>query len=387
MAALPCPQAPQFRGKNTSIICAATPTNLNREPESNAGTKQKAFTRMLMHWHHSHNLRSLPWKDERDPYRIWLSEMLLQQTRAAQAQPYYERFLEAFPTVFALAAAEDDTVFKLWEGLGYYSRCRHLIATAREVARQGHFPENYEGLLALKGVGPYTAAAIASFAFGLPHAVVDGNVYRVLARCFGLRIPTDSHEGKKAFQELANALLEKNAPGAFNQAMMDLGATVCLPQAPQCEACPLHSICTARQENNIGLLPVRVKRVAVKTRYFHYVFLLRKGRVWLHRREGRDIWRGLYEPLLIEAATSLSEEALKQEPALAMFSTGRAEWKDWGESRQRLTHQLICSRFFAIEIPEEREPVQEGCWVRLSELSAYAFPLSLKTILKKRGYF
>jgi A/G-specific adenine glycosylase len=210
--------------------------------------KCRFFREKLMGWHLESNKREMPWKGEKDPYRIWLSEIILQQTRVEQGWAYYERFLKKFPNISALARASDQVVLKCWEGLGYYTRCRNLIHTARYIAfeRNGLFPSTYDEIIQLKGVGPYTAAAIASFAFNQPHAVVDGNVFRVLARYHGLSTPIDRPEGKKLFQSLAQGSLDKDQPGQYNQALMDLGATVCKPQSPNCADCPLRKNCTAQ---------------------------------------------------------------------------------------------------------------------------------------------
>lgn len=350
---------------------------------------QHEFTARLMDWHRRHNTRTLPWKEERDPYKIWLSEIILQQTRAAQGLPYYQKFIAAFPCIEDLAAAPDDAVFKLWEGLGYYSRCRNLLTTARFIAGEhnGVFPDSYEGILRLKGVGPYTAAAIASFAFGLPNAVVDGNVYRVLARVFGVRTPTDSSEGKKEFQSLADKLLDVHDPGGFNQAMMDLGATVCLPQSPRCEICPVEEMCIARREGLIDLLPIRTKRQPVKTRFFHFIILRHGHAMWLQQRSGDDIWRGLYQPLLIEADAPLDAAALQLRPELQGIGS-LAERPDFlGEMQQRLTHQLICSRFFELRLGSAACSPHEGFWLPLSAVGDYAMPRTLKIFFEKMATF
>lgn len=341
-----------------------------------------------MHWHREHNTRSLPWKGERDPYKIWLSEIILQQTRAEQGIPYYLKFVAAYPTVQALAAATDDEAFKLWEGLGYYSRCRNLLATARHVSTElgGKFPDTYTGLLALKGVGPYTAAAIASFVFGLPHAVVDGNVYRVLARYFGIETPTDGTEGKKLFQSLADDVLDQKNPGGFNQAMMDHGATICTPAAPKCGECPVAAGCIARRDGLIELLPVRAKKTAVRTRHFNYVLIHRQDKLWIHLRGAKDIWQGLYEPLLIESSETLNRKGLVKHDAFRQLGFNTAiEYE--GELSQRLTHQLINFRFFSLQTDQQAALPEGGLWVPVSNLKDYAFPRSLIIFFEKKGYF
>src|SRR5579859_4925347 len=209
--------------------------------------KKIDFTKTLLGWNSSGNFREMPWKGEKDPYKVWLSEVILQQTRVQQGWAYYEKFINAFPTIHDLAVAPEQQIFKLWEGLGYYSRCRNLIATAKKIDAEynGRFPSSYEEILALKGIGPYTAAAIASFAFGLPHAVVDGNVTRVLSRYFGNSTPIDTVAGKKLYTELADVLLDKGQPDSYNQAIMDFGATICLPRNPLCADCVQQAGCQA----------------------------------------------------------------------------------------------------------------------------------------------
>ena len=221
--------------------------------------KKAGFTTLLLKWHKRKNSRTMPWKGEKDPYRIWLSEVILQQTRVDQGWSYYEKFITAFPTIHDLAVAPEQQVFKLWEGLGYYSRCRNLIATAKKIDTEykGEFPSTYEEILALKGIGPYTAAAISSFAFRLPHAVVDGNVTRVLARYFGEKTPIDTTAGKRLFTELAGNLLDKEHPDVYNQAIMDFGATVCLPRNPLCTDCIQRDDCQARINELTTQLPVK----------------------------------------------------------------------------------------------------------------------------------
>ena len=228
--------------------------------------RQKQFSKRLLEWNQRNNKREMPWKGEKDPYKIWLSEIILQQTRVEQGLKYYNNFIKAFPDVQALAKTQDAKIFKLWEGLGYYSRCRNLIASARFIAkeRKGKFPGTYDDIKSLKGVGPYTAAAIASFAFNLPYAVVDGNVFRVLARVFGINKPIDSAEGKTFFNELATELLDKKQPGLYNQAIMDFGAVVCKPALPLCTKCIIKKNCFAFLNNKVNELPVKEKKIFIR---------------------------------------------------------------------------------------------------------------------------
>ena len=355
------------------------------------GTTDKGawFREQLMRWHREQNTRDMPWKGLKDPYKIWLSEIILQQTRVEQGLPYYEKFVAAYPTVHDLAAATEEEVFKLWQGLGYYSRARNLHHTAKVVAQEfgGRFPDNYEGLLKLKGVGAYTAAAIASFAYNLPHAVVDGNVIRVLARFCGIALLPQSTEGKKRFEKTANNLLDYEHPGEYNQAIMDHGATVCTPARPDCLRCPVHEKCFAYRKGKIDELPARAKKAALKQRYFHYIILeSKRGEIWLRRRTA-DIWNGLYEPFLIEAASPLDRrdpELLK--PIAGLPSDTLPEYE--GELTHILTHQRLTLRFFSLGLEEEKIPLPEdGRWISRAELARYALPKPLVTFFENKSYF
>ena len=351
---------------------------------------KKYFTSQLLAWHSSENTRSLPWKNEQDPYRIWLSEIILQQTRALQGLPYYNSFISAYPDITALANAADEEVFRLWQGLGYYNRCKNMLATARYIssALGGKFPSTYLDILALKGIGPYTAAAIASFAFGLPNAVVDGNVIRVLSRYFGIQTPFDTTAGKAEFTAMADALLDLAHSAAYNQAIMDLGATVCTPRSPQCIQCPLQKKCIACHRDLTTLLPVRSKKIQVNTRYFHYIILEWDNSLWLHKRTGRDIWENLNEPQLIEELKPLSADELKHHPLLTPVMNSFKEMEYLGQSTQRLTHRIIEARFFKpllntlpVALPADGE------WIPLSDLEKTAFPKTVLSFLKKFLYF
>lgn len=257
----------------------------------------------LIAWYKA-NGRQLPWRETRDAYRIWLSEVILQQTRVQQGMSYYLRFTERFPTVEALAAASEDEVLKLWQGLGYYSRARNLHAAARQVVAEhgGNFPSTFDELRTLRGVGDYTAAAVASMALDQPVAVVDGNVYRVLSRLFDLDTPIDTTRGKRTFTTLAEELLAPTEAATYNQAIMDFGAICCTPQNPQCHACPLADRCQALAADTVAERPVKQGRTKVRDRYFHYLHLQCKGQTLIHRRREGDIWQGLYEFPLIESA-------------------------------------------------------------------------------------
>ncbi len=305
---------------------------------------------ILTDWY-DRNGRSLPWRETRDPYRIWLSEVILQQTRVAQGWNYYLRFTERFPDVASLAAADEDTVLKLWQGLGYYSRARNLHAAARQVMTEfgGHFPATFEGVRSLRGVGDYTAAAICSLAYDLPCAVVDGNVYRVLARLYDIAEPIDTGAGRKLFAALAQETLGQARPSAYNQAIMDFGATLCTPTQPRCDACPLAEQCAARAAGTIAERPRKKGATKIRNRRFHYLHIVCGDRTVLHRRGARDIWQGLYEFPLMESELDAPE----------LYAT--EEFRRWVGSdwellekvdlpKHQLSHQLIFATVYRIEV-------------------------------------
>lgn len=349
---------------------------------------KKYFTRQLMAWHAHENDRSLPWKSEKDPYKIWLSEVILQQTRALQGLPYYMSFTQAYPTLADMANAKDDEAFRLWQGLGYYNRCKNMLATARFIATELHcrFPDTYDDLLALKGIGPYTASAIASFAYGLPNAVVDGNVYRVLSRFFGIDTTIDSTAGKQQFATLAQYLLDKTESAAYNQAIMDLGATVCTPRNPACNTCPLSKKCVAYEQQLIDVLPVKSKKLVVRKRYFHYLLLTWKDSIWIQKRTGKDIWENLHEPYLIESVQPLDEKEMIQQE---IFKTiGYSSITFTGKTSQRLTHQIIEARFFTVTLAKNPGMNNaEGKWMKSEDLAKTAFPKTVISFLENNLYF
>lgn len=350
--------------------------------------EQVFFTENLMEWHRNENQRILPWKQEKDPYKIWLSEVILQQTRAEQGIPYYLKFLKAYPNVHALAAAPDEAVFRLWQGLGYYNRCKNLLAAARVISGtyDGEFPETYEGLLQLKGVGAYTASAIASFAFGLPYAVLDGNVNRVLARFFGEQSSFSTSEGKKKFQELAEKVLDKTDSAGYNQAIMDFGATVCTPQNPKCRDCPLKEHCFAFRKDLVPFLPVKIKKQPVRKRYFHYLVFKSGGRIWIQKRTGKDIWQNLHEPFLVEHDGVLRTEDIRNLSVLKNQNVRDISYG--GFLKQRLSHQLIETHFFEISTVENIFPETEnGGWREIGKLKNLAFPKSILSFFEKKFYF
>ena len=322
------------------------------------------FSRIILEWY-SENARDLPWRHTRDPYAVWLSEVILQQTRIAQGTAYWHRFLERFPTVTSLAEASEDEVLRLWEGLGYYSRARNLHAAARQVVALGRFPDTLEGIRGLKGIGDYTAAAIGSFCFGLPAAVVDGNVYRVLARYFGIATPVGSTEAKKEFTALAQRLLPGDA-ASFNQGMMDFGALQCSPVNPACLTCPLQSSCNAFRTGRTTLLPVKKAPVPVLERRLAYYYVEWGDLTPIRRRGAGDIWQGLWEPWVTEDGASPFPEA-------RLLRSG---------VRHQLTHRLIVADFYRV-IPTEKPSLPDGYqWVPVTDLDRYAKPRLFQLLLE-----
>ncbi len=346
------------------------------------------FTKTLMHWHTNTNARKMPWKEEKDPYKIWLSEIILQQTRVQQGWEYYLRFIKRFPTILKLAKAKQDEVFKLWEGLGYYSRCRNLHFTAQYITNNlnGKFPTSYNDIVQLKGVGPYTASAIASFAFNLPYAVVDGNVNRVLSRYFGIETAIDSTEGKKYFTNLAQQLLDKKKPGLYNQAIMDFGATVCKPQLPLCIECPLQIHCKAYKTSKVLELPVKEKKIVKKNRWFHFFVIKKQDFVFIKRREAKDIWQHLYEFVLIERPHKINAEELLESTAFkAILPSAVKLIAISQEYKQQLTHQTIHASFLLLELTGKKEPIGYEK-LPIKELSSIAFPKLLNNYIKDMAW-
>jgi A/G-specific adenine glycosylase len=339
---------------------------------------EKYFTQTLLRWHKRDNEREMPWKGEKDPYKIWLSEVILQQTRVAQGWAYYDRFIKNYPFIMDLAKAKDADVFKLWEGLGYYNRCKNLLYTAREISRErkGVFPDTYEDLLALKGVGPYTAAAIASFAYNLPYAVVDGNVFRVLSRYFGLDEPIDSTVGKHLFTALAEKVLAKKEAGLYNQAIMDFGATLCKPFSPSCSICPLQKNCVAYREGKVNQLPVKEKTLLRKTRWFYYFLFEQEGKWLVNQRMGKDIWQNLHEFYLLE-----TEDAVKwDETVVKNWLSEQIGIRKADVSKispvfvQQLTHQQIKGQFITVRLNSIPPFLKKYQWKTEKSLQSLAFP-------------
>ncbi|MBS1743022.1 MAG: A/G-specific adenine glycosylase [Bacteroidetes bacterium] len=349
------------------------------------GKKEVFFTAELMHWNQHQNFREMPWKAEKDPYKIWLSEIILQQTRVEQGWNYYNAFIEAYPTILHLAAATDKEVYKLWEGLGYYSRCKNLLFTARYIATnyKGIFPSAYDAILQLKGVGPYTAAAIASFAFNIPKAVVDGNVMRVLSRYFGNKTAIDSTEGKKVFTAQAETLLDTSSPGKYNQAIMDFGATICKPKSPLCEQCPISARCTAYHENAVADYPVKEKKLLKKNRWLYYIIAEHDDAVTVRMRNQKDIWQNLYEFILIENSSRLTPDAFIASSSFKKIVGKQCRVIDISpEYKQLLTHQVIHG--FFVHIKTKNAIVPEGYHIeKLKIIASLPFPKFINNYLQK----
>lgn len=348
------------------------------------------FTKVLLQWHKTLNFREMPWKGEKEPYRIWLSEVILQQTRVDQGRAYYEKFLSAFPTIRDLADAPEQQVFKLWEGLGYYNRCRNLIATARQIVDvyDGRFPSSYQEILALKGIGPYTAAAIASFAFDLPHAVVDGNVLRVLSRYFGISTPIDSTAGRRELTTIAGDLLDTRQAAAYNQAIMDFGATVCTPRNPQCASCIQQPGCFASEKGMTGLLPVKEKSVRKKQRCFYYIIAeTPKDEVYIRRRTAGDIWEGLYEFILFETTDAIGPETVLQSDFARQLFDGQALTVRYISSifRQELSHQSLQGQFITVRINSSLSKPKDYQLIPRRDLKTLAFPKFINAWLSDPG--
>ena len=381
------------------------------------------FANTIISWFRE-NGRALPWRETRDPYAIWLSEIILQQTRIAQGWEYWERFMAQYPTVEELAAAHEDEVLKLWQGLGYYSRARNLHAAAKQIVALGHFPDTLEGIKQLKGVGDYTAAAIGSFAFDIPAAVVDGNVYRVLARYFGIDTPINSTQGKKEFAALAQSLLPSSKASdflslssasdslsssspvaAYNQAMMDFGAIQCTPQSPKCLLCPLAETCEAMRSNRVAELPVKQKTLKVKTRHLSYIYIRCNGMTAIHRRGEGDIWQGLWEPFnasdITEATASIASaqaslSSTKTSPSSAKLSPFKSELAASlhlsnvdglqllaQNVKHVLTHRILLADFYLLETEARPQLPDDYIWIKEEEIEDYGIPRLIELMLEK----
>jgi A/G-specific adenine glycosylase len=333
--------------------------------------------------------RDLPWRNTRNPYFIWLSEIILQQTRIDQGLAYYIRFTEQYPTISDLANASEDQILKLWQGLGYYSRARNLHSTAKYIHHNfnGKFPDDYRSILSLKGIGDYTAAAIASISFDLEYPAVDGNVYRVLARYFGISEPTDTTLGKKLFNNLANELIKGTDPGMHNQAIMEFGALQCTPRNPDCLHCPLMEKCFAFSTNKITELPVKQKKTKQRNRYLNYLVLIRNNHTWLSKRLGNDIWKNMYEFPHIETTGEMSINELTEENEFQKYASAKfsnilsvSSWKI-----HILTHQRIHYRFIRIQLENENKLSDGLIKVNKQDISNFAIPKLLENYINETG--
>lgn len=342
-----------------------------------------AFARALLQWNRYDNNRQMPWKGEKDPYRIWLSEIILQQTRVEQGLKYYQNFIRTFPDIKALAAAPEEKVFKLWEGLGYYSRCRNLIQAAKAIAanEKGIFPTTYESILAMKGVGSYTAAAISSFAYNLPYAVLDGNVYRALSRIFDKEIPIDSTAGKKEFAALAQRILPTKKAGDYNQAIMDFGATICKP-VPLCNDCFFNKQCLAYLTGKQQLLPVKEKKLTLKKRWLNYFLVQCGNEILIQQRNTKDIWQNLHQFVLLETEKSVNTNellgAFEQQTGIDNFAVVQ-QWK----TKQALSHQSISFHFISGWVKHKKK-VEGYTWITLPHVNDLAFPKTLQDAIRTR---
>lgn len=325
------------------------------------------FSKTLTNWY-SINKRDFPWRNTKEPYFIWLSEIILQQTQIKQGLPYYEAFVTKFPTILHLAEAKESDVLKLWQGLGYYSRARNLHFTAKYLSENlsGKFPDNYKDLLNLKGIGDYTASAIASICFDEPAAVVDGNVYRALSRYFGLDTPINSTQGIKEFKALATSLIDKKNPGDYNQAIMEFGATQCKPQNPECSACPFNCSCVALQKGLINQLPVKLKKTKVSKKHFNFlVFISSDKKTLFHKRTSKGIWQNLYQFPLIETDSPLQTNRFKKHPLIMEYLKDIPfEFSLYNDIDivHKLTHQHLHTKFWIVEVkelPEKGIPISE----------------------------
>ena len=341
------------------------------------------FSKILIDWYSEHK-RELPWRESTDPYIIWISEIILQQTRVVQGYDYFMRFINRFPDVKTLAEAEEDEVMKYWQGLGYYSRARNLHTAARSM--NGAFPKTYPEVLALKGVGEYTAAAICSFAYDMPYAVVDGNVYRVLSRYLGIETPIDSTEGKKLFSVLAGEMMDKSRPAVYNQAIMDFGALQCTPQTPVCLFCPLADSCIALSKGLVMKLPVKQHKTKTTNRYLNYVYAHTNTYTFINKRTGDDIWKNLFELPLIETVESVTEEEFLALPDFTkLFASGETPvvHSVCRDVKHVLSHRVLYANFYEVNLPEDTLSFSSFQKVRTEELGQYAVPRLIHAFLEK----
>ena len=344
------------------------------------------FSDTLIHWYRN-NKRDLPWRNTNDAYLIWLSEIILQQTRVEQGRPYYYKFSEQYPDVKSFAAASEDDILRLWQGLGYYSRGRNMLKTAKIVTANfnGVFPTAYQDLIKLTGIGDYTAAAISSFSVNEAKAVVDGNVYRLLARYFGIDTPINSAKGKKQFQAIADELINPNNAGEHNQAMIEFGALQCKPKKPNCTICPFISSCFAYQNQKVNELPIKLKKLKIKERFFYFFIVQKEQQILIKRRGNQDIWAGLHDLPSVEfnQRTNFKDVAAHQE-FKNWFLKSPIIYSVSDEIKHILTHQRIYARFVHIENSNHEVIEQNNCfWVNIDDLHNYGQPKLIFEFLKK----
>lgn len=343
---------------------------------------QNWFSEQLIIWYHK-NKRDLPWRKENDPYKIWISEIILQQTQVIQGLSYYLKIIEKYPTIKELAFADEDAVLKMWQGLGYYSRARNLHETAKKITADfdGIFPNTYEKIRLLKGIGDYTAAAIASFSYNLPYAVLDGNVYRVLSRLFAIKTPIDSSQGKKEFQLSANELLNQKNPAIHNQAIMEFGSQYCKPVNPDCNGCIFNSKCLAHVFKKVNEFPIKSKKNKIKNRFLYYFVIIDKyGDVWINKRRNNDIWKGLYEFFLIETKESCSNEIVFNLDELKLVCKSKYSIVHFSRLYKHvLTHQKLHAKFYVIKIDRKLNKNEKK--INLDEIKTLAFPKLIENFL------
>ncbi len=344
------------------------------------------FSQRLIGWYRK-NKRDLPWRDTNDAYLIWLSEIILQQTRVEQGTPYYLKFVDAYPTVKSFAAASEDEILRLWQGLGYYSRGRNMLKTARKVVEEhsGKFPEGYKELIQLVGIGEYTASAISSFSSNEAKAVVDGNVYRFLSRYFGVDTPINSTIGKKEFQALADEVLDHTNAGEHNQAMIEFGALQCKPKNPNCELCPFNVSCVAFELGKANVLPVKLKKLKIRERFFYFFLVIKNDEILIKRRSNADIWAGLHDLPSIEFVERTAVDKLVLHPDFNdWFDPEAVIYSISDEVKHILTHQRLYARFVHVEkINEEFLSKNDWFWTKISELDKYGQPKLIFEFLKK----
>jgi len=345
------------------------------------------FIEQINTWYSAHK-RALPWRETSDPYHIWLSEIILQQTRVQQGINYYHRFIEEFPTVFDLANASEDQVLKLWQGLGYYSRARNLHSTAQHIVNKynGVFPNDYKTILSLKGIGPYTAAAIASIAFDLPYPAIDGNVYRIVSRYFGINSPIDSEKGKNEIYEIAKELMPGHNAGFHNQALMEFGALQCIPKAPNCSICPLIETCYAAKKNLQNELPVKTKKAKQRIRFFYYFLIDDYDSIYLEKRESDDIWRNLYQLPLLETEKELTDKEILAFEFEPFKNLGVNVKSVSGIKKHVLSHQLIMARLVQLEITRTKWLSENYIRVNKKDIYKFAVPKLIEAFLQETGF-